>query len=386
MEGRILPDLAFNPTELAQYSRHLTLPGFGPEKQRALKGSSVLLVGAGGLGCPIGLYLAAAGVGTIGVADFDCVERSNLQRQIAHTVDDVGQPKVDSLIAAMRAINPLLNYRAHPYRLSADTVADTIAGYNLVLDGSDNFATRFLLADACYLHRVPLLQGAVYEYDAQICLFTPTEDPTGRSPCYRCLFREPPSRNALAPCAEVGILGVVPGMAGLIMATEAIKFLTGIGSSIQDQMLLYNALEQTLRRLPLEADRDCPLCGSHPTITDIRDIVVQCPTSNVESSVEIQQGQARELIQTGILVLDVRELFEFAAGHLPNAIHLPLGQVQAQAESMLPDKAEPILVYCQKGLRSLEAARILIALGYDSVFSLSGGLSAWDDSSVMSPV
>jgi adenylyltransferase/sulfurtransferase len=361
--------------ERLHYSRHLSLPGFGLEKQLALKNAKVLLVGAGGLGCPIGLYLAAAGVGTIGVVDLDCVERSNLQRQIAHTVDDIGQPKVDSLIAAMRAINPLINYQPHSYRLNADNIADTIAGYHLVLDGSDNFATRFLLADACYLHQVPLLQGAVYEYEAQLCLFTPNN-----GPCYRCIFREPPSRDALAPCAEVGILGVVPGTAGLIMATEAIKFLTGLGSSIQGKLLIYNATIQSMRHWTIEPDQDCPLCGQNPTITKLRETVVQCPTTverTAEAS-EVSLIQAHQWIRDGVRLLDVRESFEYANGHIPNAMHLPLGHVQAQAEQILVNKTEPILAYCQKGQRSLEAARILTNLGYERVFSLAGGLSAWD--------
>jgi adenylyltransferase/sulfurtransferase len=372
------PESPLSTIELAHYSRHLTLPGFGMEKQLALKNAKVLLIGAGGLGCPIGLYLAAAGVGTIGVVDFDCVERSNLQRQIAHTVEDIGQPKVDSLIAAMRAMNPLLTYQAHPYRLSSDNVAETIAGYDLVLDGSDNFATRFLLADACYLQGVALLQGAVYEYEAQLCLFTPNA-----GPCYRCMFQEPPSKNALAPCAEVGILGVVPGTAGLIMATEAIKFITGIGSSIQGKLLLYNALNQTMRQWFIERDKECPLCGDNPTITEINDLVVQCPTVESAVSAEVTSEQAQVLIQNGIVVLDVRESFEFASGHLPNALHIPLGQVQTQAENLFADKAEPILAYCQKGQRSLEAARILTELGYTQVYSLAGGLSVWSGAVVV---
>jgi sulfur-carrier protein adenylyltransferase/sulfurtransferase len=366
--------------ELEQYSRHLKLPGFGLEKQLRLKSAKVLLVGAGGLGCPIGLYLAAAGVGTIGVADFDRVERSNLQRQIAHGVSDVGRPKVDSLIEAMRTINPLVAYQAHPSRLSAENAAEIINQYDLVLDGSDNFATRFLLADACYLSRIPLLQGAVYEYEAQLCLFVPNE-----GPCYRCVFREPPTQGALAPCAEVGILGVVPGTAGLMMATEAIKYLTGMAAAIQGRLLIYDGLNQSIRHWELVQDADCPLCGSNPSICEIRETQVVCPSQTkgaqaTVEKVELTPLQARQLLNGGAVLLDVREVFEFNTGHIAQATHIPLSQLKARAEQDLPAKTQPILAYCQKGQRSLEAVRILTELGYQSVFSLAGGISAWDGS------
>lgn len=368
---KALSETYLNSVELEHYSRHLKLPGFGLEKQLQLKSAKVLLVGAGGLGCPIGLYLAAAGVGTIGVVDFDRVERSNLQRQIAHGVVDVGQPKAESLIEAMHAINPLVIYKAHPYRLNAETIVETIREYDLVLDGSDNFATRYLLADACYLNRIPLLQGAVYEYEAQLCLFKP-----GEGPCYRCVFREPPSR-ALAPCSEVGILGVVPGTAGLMMATEAIKYLTGMPSSIQSKLLIYDVLTQTIRHWKLAQDEDCPLCGTNPSIHEIRETSVACNAESRQSN-EISPAQARQMLTEGALLLDVREDFEFQIGHIPQAVHIPLGQLQGTAEEKLATKDEAILAYCQKGQRSLEAVRILNELGYQRVFSLAGGISAWD--------
>ena len=362
-----------SPVELEQYSRHLKLPGFGMERQLKLKNARVLLVGAGGLGCPAGLYLAAAGVGTIGVVDFDRVERSNLQRQIAHSAATVGQPKTDSLIASMRAINPLVSYYSHGVRLDESNVSELIAEYDLVLDGSDNFATRFLLADACYLGGTPLLQAAVYEYSAQLALFEPQE-----GPCYRCVFREPPQHNQLAPCAEVGVLGVVPGAAGLMMATEAVKYLSGMPSALQGKLLLYDALTQTIRHMALSKDTDCPLCGENATITQARELRLTCPSQAENAGQELSFEEAQRLLaEEGAFLLDVRESFEFASGHIPGAFHLPLGLVKTEAaQSMLPSEI-PVLAYCQKGQRSLEAVRVLKALGYERVYSLSGGIMAW---------
>lgn len=363
----------FTPVELEQYNRHLRLPGFGAEKQRHLKDARVLLVGAGGLGCPAGLYLAAAGVGNIGVVDFDCVERSNLQRQVAHTVSGIGQPKVESLVQAMRNINPLIQYHQYPFRLDAENIQAVMANYDLVLDGSDNFSTRFLVADACHLFKTPLLQGSVYEYQAQITLFLPEE-----RPCYRCVFREPPSQNALAPCAEVGVLGVVPGAAGLMMATEAIKYLTGLPKVLHREMLVYSAIEQTVRRIRLARDEDCPLCGRSPSIVNVREIALDCAFNPADTDWEMTAKQAREWIAGATQVLDVREIDEFRSGCLPKALHLPLGQIDEASAAQALSKSRPILAYCQKGQRSLKAVQILRDLGYDQVYSLQGGIAAWN--------
>lgn len=362
----------FTEIEQEQYSRHLRLSGFGFEKQSRLRNARILLVGAGGLGCPIGLYLAAAGVGTIGVVDFDRVERSNLQRQIAHSVESIGQLKVDSLIAAMQGINPLLTYEKHPERLSEETVFRLIQNYDLVLDGSDNFGTRFLLADACYLAKIPLLQGAVYEYEAQLSLFLPDD-----GPCYRCVFEEPPSRNALAPCADVGVLGVVPGTAGLMMATEAIKYLTGFNQSLREKLLIYNVLNQTLRQIKIIRNQDCPLCGQKPSILEPRELTFACPSVQDQEVVSINAEQAQRFMAEDIQLLDVRELTEFRSGHLPEAIHLSLRQMNEQTLARVLSREKPVLAYCQKGQRSQEAVRILRENGYEPVYSLTGGLTDW---------
>ncbi len=362
----------FTALELEQYNRHFKLQGFGMEKQARLKAARVLLIGAGGLGCPVGLYLAAAGVGTIGVVDDDRVDRSNLQRQIAHTVETLGQLKVDSLVEAMQSINPCLTYQKHPVRLGANNIAEMIQHYDLVLDGSDNFATRFLVADACFLEKIPLLQGAVFEYEAQLSLFLPDQ-----GPCYRCVFPNPPGAQALAPCAEVGVLGVVPGTAGLMMATEAIKYLTGMGASIHGKLLRYNALAQTLNTLTLSRNQQCALCGENPTIVEPVESLMTCQTPNDREAFEIEAEAASALILKGVQLLDVREDFEFQAGHIPEAIHIPLGVLKAQIPHHLFNGEQPLLIYCQKGHRSLEAARILRAQGYKPVYSLAGGLAGW---------
>lgn len=368
-----MPDnSSFTEIELEQYSRHLKLSGFGFEKQSRLRNARILLVGAGGLGCPMGLYLAAAGVGTIGVVDFDRVERSNLQRQIAHSVEDIGRLKVDSLIAAMQGINPLLTYQKHPERLSEETVLRLIQNYDLVLDGSDNFGTRFLLADACYLMKVPLLQGAVYEYEAQLALFVPDD-----GPCYRCVFEAPPARNALAPCAEVGVLGVVPGTAGLMMATEAIKYLTGFSQTLREKLLIYNVVNQTLRQIKIVRNQDCPLCGQRPSILEPKELTSACPSVQDIEGVCIDAEQAQRFMAEGVQVLDVREQDEFRSGHLPKAIHLSVRQMNAQTLARVLNPEKPVLVYCQKGFRSQEAARILCENGYEPVYSLIGGLTEW---------
>jgi adenylyltransferase/sulfurtransferase len=367
---------SLTPLEQAQYSRHLKLKGFGLEKQLCLKNAKVLLVGAGGLGCPAGLYLAATGVGAIGVVDFDRVERSNLQRQIAHRVEDIGQPKVESLIAAMRAINPAVTYQPHAVAVDETNVMSLIAGYDLVLDGSDNFTTRFLMADACYLAKIPLLQGAVFEYGAQLALFDP-----GQTACYRCVFEQPPQSNALAPCAEVGVLGVVPGTVGVMMATEAIKYLTGLGQSITGKLLIYNALNQTLKTLQLSKNPYCPLCGERPSILAPKAMAVACGGGAISEALkafELLPEAFRDRLAQGWLVLDVREAEEFAAGHLPQADNLPLSSFNEETLRARFGLEQPILLYCQKGVRSLKALQQFRDFGYQQVYSLAGGLSVWD--------
>lgn len=320
--------------------------------------------------------MAASGVGTIGVADFDRVERSNLQRQVAHTVERIGRMKAESLVTAMRAINPLIAYQTHEERVNANGVSALLSDYDLILDGTDNFSTRFLVADAAWLYRRPLLQGAVYEYGAQVAFFVP-----GETACYRCLFEEPPRQNPLAACGDVGILAVTPGTVGVMMAAEAVKHLAGLPGSIAGSLLQYDLLRQTLGRLPLARNEDCPLCGPNPRICTVREIDAPACADDFPAEWTISVEEARrkiaQLLPGELCILDVREAFEFQAGHLPHAENRPLSRLQEDIpQSPLPDR-NPMLVYCQKGVRSREAVRILRALGYENAVSLSGGFADW---------
>ena len=249
----------------SRYQRHLQLPGFGVPGQRALLDARVLLVGAGGLGCPVGIYLAASGVGEISVVDSDRVELSNLHRQIAFSTAEIGNEKAPALVERMRQINADLHYRHHAIRLEPHNIGELVAGHDLVIDATDNFATRFLVADACWLQKTPLLQGSVYQYGSQVMLFVPE-----RSPCYRCVFGGPPEPDALQPCSEIGVLGVIAGTTGLLMATEAIKYLAGIGETVAGSLLRYNGLKQEVTKLKLQGDKNCPLCGASRSIYSVQ--------------------------------------------------------------------------------------------------------------------
>lgn len=348
--------------EKEHYSRHLRLPGFGEEKQVLLKTAKVLLIGAGGLGCPVGMYLAAAGVGTIGIADADVVERSNLHRQVAHSTETLGQLKTHSIIRLLQGLNPFVNFIPHALRLGEKNITRIIADYDLVIDGSDNFTTRFLVADACYLQDISLLQGAVYGYEGQFSLFK-----RGEHACMRCLFEVPPSENALAPCHEAGVLGVVPGAVGLLMATEAIKFLTKEASIAQGKMLRYDARTMALKHYKTTKNRDCPLCGAQPTIHSAKEIMLSCIVFPTEWEIAHSHALAKDA-----LWLDVREQEEYSAGHMPDAKHFALSRLQTNEMPNIPKDAE-IIVYCQAGKRSRKAVQLLRDHGFIRCYSLAGG-------------
>jgi adenylyltransferase/sulfurtransferase len=361
--------VAWSAAEQERYSRHIRLPGFGLAHQETLRQAKVLLVGAGGLGCPAALYLAAAGVGTLGVVDDDRVARHNLQRQILFTEAQVGQPKVTCMVSALEQLNPYPTYQPQAVRLTVDNVQDLIAGYDLIIDGTDNFATRYLLADATYLAGKPLLQAAIYQFQGQLSLYVP-----GEGPCYRCLFPEPPGQNALAPCAEVGVLGVLPGMLGVMLATEAIKFLTGLGQSLVGKVLCYDALTQTLRHLSLPRDPGCSLCGEAPVIISVQETqVAACAVSDLHGDWELTWAQAIDWLQKGVDLWDVREPEEVALSHWPGAINVPLSQWTSD-EPPMEGPLDKLLVVCQRGGRSLEAVRRLRAAGYDQTYSIAQGM------------
>jgi sulfur-carrier protein adenylyltransferase/sulfurtransferase len=409
-----MSSLSFSNLELEQYSRHLTLPGFGMERQIRLKNASVLMVGAGGLGCPAALYMAAAGVGQITVVDFDRVERSNLQRQIAFSETDLSCYKAERLVERLRGINPFVQYVTHTTRLDETNVMALVQNKSLVLDGTDNFITRFLLADACYLSQTPLLQGAVQGFSAQVSLFP---HHNGIDPCYRCLFRQPP-QNPAATCDEMGILGILPGMAGLIMATESIKFLTSLGTSLAGKLLLYNSLDLTTRLMTLAVDETCPLCQTQviqkPEPVDIEtcrsvhrhqkerheDLTMNNGENDTLTEITVQELALLRQKQPEILLVDVREAFEHSAGAIPNSVNVPLSVLEAvgshreQLLQQFPQNVQTaldttqetgsrdtsVVLYCQKGGRSFKALELLEQHAFNSLpVSLAGGYLAWKE-------
>ncbi len=398
MTPQLNTQVQLSASEMLRYDRHLRLAGFGAQKQLRLKQSKVLLVGAGGLGCPIGLYLAASGVGTLGIADGDNVEVSNLQRQVAFSQDEIGENKAIALAKTLSALNPLIEISNYSIRINAMNVESLIKNYHLVIDGTDNFATRFLLADACYLNNISYLHASVHQYQGQISLFVP-----GKTPCFRCLFRQPPTSSALPDCAEAGILGVVTGSVGLIAAVEAVKYLAEIGASTGGQVIIYDALKQELKKMKLEYDQNCPLCSGKATITEIetRDATghdhASCADRLAMQEYVITIADAAELMKAKssskhMLLLDVREDYEYAQGHLAGAISWPLSilqsipdlAVKAELKSKLSRaidfndrQAQTILCYCQRGVRSLQAVQLLHQAGLTNVFSLEGGLEGW---------
>ncbi|CAM2011059.1 molybdopterin-synthase adenylyltransferase MoeB [Acanthopleuribacter pedis] len=359
--------------EILRYSRHLKLPSFGIHAQRKLKQSKVLLIGAGGLGCPIGLYLAAAGVGAMVLVDDDVVEVHNLQRQVAHGTAGAGSPKVDSLRKRLHDLNPHVQLTTHQRRLNADWIMDVIADCDLVIDGTDNFATRYLVADACHLAKKPLVYGAIYQFEGQVSLFVPGE-PGG---CYRCLFPEAPSAGAAPSCDEAGVLGILPGTIGLMMANEAVKFLCDLGETLSGYLLMYDALAPSMRRLKLNRDPACALCGDQPTITRAETAAAGCAIQPPALEVpEISVAEAHQAGNQGAVFLDVRGVHEFDICHVRGAELIPLPTLDAESAGKL-NRENQLIVYCHKGVRSRKATARLQALGFENVVSMRGGIDAW---------
>ena len=366
---------AFSAEESARYARHLTLPEVGTEGQSRLRRARVLLVGAGGLGSPAALYLAAAGVGTLGLVDFDRVDASNLQRQVLHGTPDVGRLKLESARDRLHAINPNVHLELHPERLTAARALDLLRPYDIVLDGTDNFATRYLVNDACALLGKPNVYGSVFRFEGQASVFW-----AARGPCYRCLYPEPPPPGAVPNCAEGGVLGVLPGLIGVLQATEAIKLIVGCGQPLIGRLLVYDALPMTFRTLNLRKDPDCPLCGTHPTITALQDYEQLCGTAAPqENAMDITPAQLKSELDAKkkLVVLDVREPVEWNLGHLPGATWIPLGDLPARVGEL--SKASEIVCYCKAGGRSARAMQFLQTQGFTKVRNLAGGILAWSD-------
>lgn len=369
--------MSFTPDELLRYSRHTLLPEFGLQGQERLKAGRVLVVGAGGLGSPVALYLAAAGVGTIGLVDFDTVDVTNLQRQVLYGTADIGRPKLDVAAARLRDINPHITITLHREAFGASNARALVDAYDVVVDGTDNFSTRFLVNDACVMAGRPNVYGSVFRFEGQASVFA-----TKGGPCYRCLHPEPPPAGLIPNCAEAGVLGVLPGLIGTIQATEAIKLLTGIGEPLVGKLLLYDALRMRVRQIALPRDPACPVCGDAPTIRELVAYDAVCAdgapglqprgTSEDEMTVEELDQWRRE--KRPHYLLDVREQSEYASSRIEGAQLIPLLQLQANLKHLPKD--QPVVVYCQSGGRSMMAVGMLRLQGFDAR-NVSGGIRAW---------
>jgi molybdopterin/thiamine biosynthesis adenylyltransferase/rhodanese-related sulfurtransferase len=368
--GPSLPELT--PAQLQRYARHLMLPGVGVEGQRRLTAARVLVIGAGGLGSPVALYLAAAGIGTIGLVDHDAVDVSNLQRQVLHGTANVGRPKVDSGVERLGDLNPEVRVIPFPVQLTSDNALDIIRDFDIVVDGSDNFPTRYLVNDACVLLGKPNVYGSIFQFEGQASLFDARV-----GPCYRCLFADPPPPGMVPSCAEGGVLGVLPGIVGSIQALEAIKWILQIGESLQGRLLLIDALTLKTRELQLRKDPECPVCGPNPSITTLIDYEAFCGIGAPERGAEVTPLELHTEIATGALplLLDVREPHEWQIAHLEGARLIPLRELPKRLAEL--DGHASIVTYCHHGQRSRQAMEFLKSAGFSDVRSLAGGIDAW---------
>ena len=363
--------------EISRYSRHLILPEVGMAGQKKLKATSVLCIGTGGLGSPISMYLAAAGIGKIGIVDFDVVDFSNLQRQIAHGTADVGRPKVDSGKETINTINPEVEVVVHETRLSADNVMEIMEPYDIVVDGTDNFPTRYLTNDACVLLKKPNVYGSIFRFEGQASVFAPELG----GPCYRCLYPEPPPPGMVPSCAEGGVLGVLPGIVGCIQATEILKLALGKGSPLVKRLLLFNALDMKFRELKLRRDPKCPVCGDNPTITELIDYEQFCgiglePDKQQQHPDEVTVQQMKEaLTGTDIAVVDVREHDEAEIAKIEGVPMIPLSELMHRFTELDPNQT--IYLHCKMGARSLKAVDFLKQQGFKYCKSVAGGINAW---------
>ena len=371
--------LPLSRDEISRYSRHLIIPEVGMEGQLKLKSGKVLAIGAGGLGSPLSLYLAAAGVGKIGIVDFDTVELTNLQRQILHSTDTVGRSKLDSARERLFALNPEVEIETYDTRLTSENALDIVREYDVVADGTDNFPTRYLVNDACVLLGKPNVYGSIFRFEGQASVFGMPD-----GPCYRCLYPEPPPPGLVPSCAEGGVLGVLPGIIGVIQATEAVKLLLGIGEPLVGRLLLYDALRMAFRELKLRKDPACPVCGPNRTIHELIDYEQFCgvalqPDSGSPLRDEIEPLELKELLdrRLPILLLDVREPHEWQICRISGATLIPLGQLSSRTDELRA--AENIVVYCRSGVRSGRAVELLKGKGIPRVRNLRGGILGWAD-------
>jgi len=370
--------------EIRRYSRHLVLPEVGLEGQKAIKAAKVLCVGAGGLGSPVSMYLAAAGVGTLGIVDFDVVDASNLQRQILHMTRDVGRPKIESARERLKGLNPEIRVETHAFALSSANALDLVSRYDIVVDGSDNFPTRYLVNDACVLTRRPYVYGSIFRFEGQASVFA-----AAGGPCYRCLYPEPPPPGLVPSCAEGGVLGVVPGIIGTIQANEALKLILRAGETLVGRILILDALGMRFREIGLRRDPECPVCGDDPTIRELQDYEQFCGMTSPSQTPQPDEAAeaddfdiSPEALHRALgqgrapLLLDVREPMEFQLARLPDALLIPVGDLAERLGDL--DGTRDIVVYCHLGVRSVHATRLLRAAGFRAR-NLDGGIMAWAD-------
>lgn len=372
--------IALSNHEVARYSRHLIMPEVGMGGQLKLKAASILCIGAGGLGSPVAMYLAAAGVGRIGIVDFDVVDYSNLQRQIIHGTPDVGRPKLDSARDTLNAINPEITVETHDAALSSENALDLLAAYDVIVDGTDNFPTRYLVNDACVILGKPNVYGSIFRFEGQVSVFATTD-----GPCYRCLYPEPPPPGLVPSCAEGGVLGILPGVVGTIQATEAVKLIIGAGEPLINRFMIYDALKMRFRELKLRKDPDCPVCGDNPTVTALIDYDQFCgitPTltpaeSSDGSETTVDDLKARIDQGNDPFILDVRETQEYQICQIPGSVLIPLGDLPKRLVEL--EGHDDMVVHCKSGVRSAKAVKLLREAGFTRAKSLRGGILAWID-------
>ncbi|MEP7012360.1 MAG: molybdopterin-synthase adenylyltransferase MoeB [Acidobacteriota bacterium] len=373
VEGRVLPQL--DAKEIRRYSRHLILPEVGTEGQRRLKAAKVLMIGTGGLGSPLGLYLAAAGVGTLGIVDFDVVDDSNLQRQVLFGVSDVGRPKIEAAAARLRDINPHIQINPYETRLESSNALDLFRDYDLVVDGTDNFPTRYLVNDACVLLGKPNVYGSIFRFEGQVSVFW-----GAKGPCYRCLFPEPPPPGLVPSCAEGGVLGVLPGIIGALQANEVIKLIVGAGDPLIGRLVLFDALKLRFRELKLRKDPACPICSENPTQTGLIDYEQFCgiePEAAQEDDFDIEAIDLARWRNEGrdVVVLDVRTPQEYQIARIEGAVLIPLQELPDRLNEL--DTATMIVAQCHGGVRSAQAVHFLRQHGFAKTRNLAGGIDAW---------
>lgn len=379
--------MSLSNEEIRRYSRHLILPEVGMDGQEKLKASRVLLIGSGGLGSPLAYYLAAAGVGTLGMVDFDVVDFSNLQRQILHFTKDVGRPKIVSAQEKVEQINPEVTFIPYETHFTAENAIEIAQDYDLLIDGTDNFPTRYLVNDVCVLLKKPNVYGSIFRFEGRVSVFD-----AQKGPCYRCHFPEPPPPGMVPSCAEGGVLGVLPGVIGLLQGVEALKLLLGKGKPLIGKMILYDALEARFREVKVPKDPDCPICGKNPTITKLIDYQQFCGIENPDSDELAVGAPLRKMTKDEItaedlkeqiaknpmtMVLDVRNPSEYAICRIEGSKFIPLTELAERYDELVKEK--PIVVYCHHGVRSLRAAQLLRKNGFADVKSLFGGINAWSE-------